>query len=249
MLDTTIITILQAGDSLCKDDYLNSSPANMDPTSPFLCLFFCISFFLFRLTQLADGFVGSPNRYRSSKTQGFAWRIRAKWGGLDRNGRIRVGLLSAGLTLLLIIAVLIAANISRQQGQNDTMEDLVVKRLEVPKSPGDPKEYRLVLLRNGLWALLVSDPTTAQSGASLSVGTGSFGDPVTISGLAHFLEHMLFLGTEKYPDENSYSSFMSGHGGMDNAFTAGRRPTITFRSISPFSTKRWVEHLHVFFFP
>jgi insulysin len=30
---------------------------------------------------------------------------------------------------------------------------------------------------------------------------------------------MLFLGTEKYPDENSYSSFLSAHGGSSNAYT------------------------------
>lgn len=37
--------------------------------------------------------------------------------------------------------------------------------------------------------------------------------------LAHFLEHMLFMGTEKYPIENAYSSFLSSHGGMSNAYT------------------------------
>lgn len=38
-------------------------------------------------------------------------------------------------------------------------------------------------------------------------------------GLAHFCEHMLFLGTEKYPNENDYSKFLSEHGGSTNAAT------------------------------
>lgn len=44
-------------------------------------------------------------------------------------------------------------------------------------------------------------------------------DPVEIPGIAHFCEHMLFLGTEKYPDENGYSSFLSKNGGSSNAAT------------------------------
>jgi len=42
---------------------------------------------------------------------------------------------------------------------------------------------------------------------------GSWADPPEFQGLAHFLEHMLFMGTEKYPDEDDYSSFLSQHGG------------------------------------
>jgi Insulinase (Peptidase family M16) len=38
--------------------------------------------------------------------------------------------------------------------------------------------------------------------------------------LVHPAQHMLFLGTEKYPDENSYSAFLNQHGGNSNAYTA-----------------------------
>lgn len=47
---------------------------------------------------------------------------------------------------------------------------------------------------------------------------GNFSD--SLPGIAHFLEHMLFLGTEKYPDENSYSAFLNMNGGYSNAYTA-----------------------------
>jgi insulysin len=46
--------------------------------------------------------------------------------------------------------------------------------------------------------------------------------------MAHFLEHMLFLGTAKYPDENSYSSYLSAHGGTSNAYTAKEQTNYYF---------------------
>ncbi len=49
---------------------------------------------------------------------------------------------------------------------------------------------------------------------------------------AHFLEHMLFLGTEKYPDENEYSKFLNHHGGWSNAYTANDHTNYYF-DVSP----------------
>ena len=77
-----------------------------------------------------------------------------------------------------------------------------------------------IRLSNGLEAYLISDPVLEKSAAALIVNTGSWEDPAEHPGLAHFLEHMLFLGTKKYPEESSYDSFIKDHGGQDNAFTA-----------------------------
>ena len=49
---------------------------------------------------------------------------------------------------------------------------------------------------------------------------------------AHFLEHMLFLGTGKYPDENEYSKFLNHHGGSSNAYTANDHTNYYF-DVSP----------------
>lgn len=46
----------------------------------------------------------------------------------------------------------------------------------------------------------------------MSVHVGACSDPVEIPGLAHFCEHMLFLGTELYPGEDSFSKFLSSNG-------------------------------------
>lgn len=49
--------------------------------------------------------------------------------------------------------------------------------------------------------------------------SGYLCDPKELPGLAHFCEHMLFLGTKKYPNENDYVKFLSEHGGSSNAAT------------------------------
>ena len=74
-------------------------------------------------------------------------------------------------------------------------------------------------LENGLKVLLISDQTTDKAAACLSVNVGHMSDPDKIPGLAHFLEHMLFLGTVKFPQENSYSAFLNENGGSSNAAT------------------------------
>ena len=68
--------------------------------------------------------------------------------------------------------------------------------------------------------MLVSDRESQKSAATIAVGSGNLNDPPEVSGLAHFCEHMLFLGTEKYPEENFYAKFLAQHGGQKNAATA-----------------------------
>jgi secreted Zn-dependent insulinase-like peptidase len=90
----------------------------------------------------------------------------------------------------------------------------------VNKSPNDAKQYQAITLTNGLRALLVHNPESNKSAAALAVNVGHFDDPTHRQGLAHFLEHMLFLGTEKYPDGSEYQKFINEHGGSNNAWTA-----------------------------
>eukprot|EP00882_Tetradesmus_deserticola_P020972 GHRQ01022665.1.p1 GENE.GHRQ01022665.1~~GHRQ01022665.1.p1 ORF type:complete len:274 (+),score=115.83 GHRQ01022665.1:417-1238(+) len=58
-----------------------------------------------------------------------------------------------------------------------------------------------------------------KAAAAMAVGVGSFSDPPEMQGLSHYLEHMLFMGSDKFPDENEYDSYLSKHGGSSNAFT------------------------------
>jgi secreted Zn-dependent insulinase-like peptidase len=84
----------------------------------------------------------------------------------------------------------------------------------------DQRAMRHLTLDNGLQVLLISDPTADKAAAALDVNVGSRQDPPGREGLAHFLEHMLFLGTERYPDAGEYQRFISAHGGSHNAYTA-----------------------------
>ncbi len=92
--------------------------------------------------------------------------------------------------------------------------------VQVLKSPADTRGYRFVTLANGLKVLLVSDPEADKAAASLSIHVGSFENPAERDGLAHFLEHMLFLGTDKYPEPGEYQAFLTEHGGSFNAYTS-----------------------------
>lgn len=85
-----------------------------------------------------------------------------------------------------------------------------------------------IQLDNGMQVLLISDPETDISGAGIAVNAGSWSDPKTGLGMAHFTEHMLFLGTTKYPNEEEYQGFLAAHGGKANAFTAPDRTVYIF---------------------
>ncbi|XP_014248916.1 nardilysin-like [Cimex lectularius] len=63
---------------------------------------------------------------------------------------------------------------------------------------------------------------------SLTVNVGSFSDPEAIQGLAHFVEHMVFMGSSKYPKENEFDSFITKNGGSDNATTECEYTTFYF---------------------
>ncbi|MEY8264163.1 MAG: insulinase family protein, partial [Bermanella sp.] len=95
-------------------------------------------------------------------------------------------------------------------------------------SSNDEKQYKYLQLSNQLRVLLISDPKADHGAASLDVNVGSLQDPQLRPGLAHFLEHMLFLGTESYPVAGDYQAFISQHGGRHNAFTAAEHTNYFF---------------------
>lgn len=93
--------------------------------------------------------------------------------------------------------------------------------ITVVKSPIDARSYAVVTLDNGIRALLISDPDTDMAAASLAVHVGHYADPSDRQGLAHFLEHMLFMGTDRFPEPDEYRKFVEDHGGNTNAGTSG----------------------------
>lgn len=107
-----------------------------------------------------------------------------------------------------------------------TIEDKATLPILNPALEG--RKVEKLLLDNGLQAYLVSDPGADQSAAGLAVDAGSWEDPKEYPGMAHFLEHMLFMGTEAYPNEFEYMQFINDHGGSVNAYTASDRTVYMF---------------------
>lgn len=99
--------------------------------------------------------------------------------------------------------------------------EIVDEKASLPLLAPDWSERKVEKIRldNGLEAYLVSDPKTHESGAALTVKVGSWDEPESSQGLAHFLEHMLFLGTAKYPQESEFETYLSAYRGVTNAFT------------------------------
>eukprot|EP00929_Paragymnodinium_shiwhaense_P057959 TRINITY_DN29034_c0_g1_i1.p1 TRINITY_DN29034_c0_g1~~TRINITY_DN29034_c0_g1_i1.p1 ORF type:complete len:1041 (-),score=300.48 TRINITY_DN29034_c0_g1_i1:228-3350(-) len=120
------------------------------------------------------------------------------------------------------------------------------KDIVIEKPQTDHREYRYVVLPNSMQAIVISDSKCDKAAASLSVKVGSAFDPKEVQGLAHFLEHMLFLGTEKYPDEAEYNKFLAKNGGMSNAYTADD-VTNFFFGVSPVQLEEALDRFSQFF--
>ncbi|KAI1338019.1 hypothetical protein F5Y15DRAFT_407897 [Xylariaceae sp. FL0016] len=93
----------------------------------------------------------------------------------------------------------------------------ITDQLEIPSL--DDRKYRVIQLPNQLEALLVHDPETDKASAALDVNVGAFSDPEDMPGTAHAVEHLLFMGTKKFPTENDYNVYLSSHSGSSNAYT------------------------------
>lgn len=130
-----------------------------------------------------------------------------------------------------ILSLLLAALLFFDQQMTNPRLKQCVEHIETPISDG--REYKFVTLSNNLDVLLVHDETTDKAAAALDVHIGSLSDPDDVNGLAHFLEHLLFMGTKKYPSENEYSSYLSAHGGWSNAFTSGEHTNYYFEVAAP----------------
>ena len=99
----------------------------------------------------------------------------------------------------------------------------------VISSPNDPQRYHYLVLKNKLRVLLVQNLKAEQSAASIAINVGHFDDPSHRQGMAHFLEHMLFLGTEKYSNPNDFQVYINDHGGSNNAWTGTEHTNFFFK--------------------
>jgi coenzyme PQQ biosynthesis probable peptidase PqqF len=97
-------------------------------------------------------------------------------------------------------------------------------------------------LANGLRVTLRHAPDLKRCAAALRVAAGSHDVPLAWPGLAHFLEHLLFLGTERFPAGQGLMAYVQGHGGQVNARTS-ERTTDFFFELPPQAFSGGLERL------
>ena len=112
------------------------------------------------------------------------------------------------LLFSLLVSVLA---LEKQAKQDDILKCIPTgeprPNVKIRQSEYDDRQYKYLTLDNKLRIVLVSDPSVERSAAAVSVHAGYSSDPPWLPGLAHFCEHMLFMGTEKYPDESDFMNF------------------------------------------
>ncbi len=79
--------------------------------------------------------------------------------------------------------------------------------------------WETTTLPNGLRIVTTPIPTTQAASVNLFVGVGSRSEPQRLNGITHFLEHMVFKGTERRPDAVMIAQEIEGAGGTLNAYT------------------------------
>jgi insulysin len=113
-------------------------------------------------------------------------------------------------------------------------------------SPNDTNSYRYITLPNQLRVLLICDDNAQKSAAALAINVGHFDDPTEREGLAHYLEHMLFLGTTKYPNSGEFQNFINQHGGSHNAWT-GTEHSCFFFDVTSSAFEKALDRFAQFF--
>ncbi len=135
-----------------------------------------------------------------------------------------VHLLVLSLLVLSPLVLALRAEASLSAREHLSLEDVPTREI----APTDQAKFDRLVLANGLRVLLVSDPSFNKSAAALAIDVGQLEDPAETTGLAHFTEHMLFLGTEKFPDEGEYGTFVKNNGGYTNAYTSSDHTNYQF---------------------
>lgn len=131
-------------------------------------------------------------------------------------------------TVTIVAAILVAITVgafgqwgvAKLMGKSGAPAPAIVDQFLLTNKPSlDKREYRYAKFSNGVEVLNIKDDNTQNAGFAVSVSSGSFNDG-DLPGLAHFCEHMLFLGTEKFPEETGFHDYMTMHNGYNNAYTA-----------------------------
>lgn len=132
------------------------------------------------------------------------------------------------ITQIILLAALMFASPLAANAKYEEIQDTCELKIHTPSL--SCRKTAKLRLPNGLSLYLISDPKADASGAALTVGRGHWSDPIEYPGMAHLVEHLLFMGTKAYPGENDFMSFVADHGGKTNAYTASDHTAYLFTS-------------------
>lgn len=119
-----------------------------------------------------------------------------------------------------------------------------LKYFDIDLAINDKREVLGLILENGIKVTLISDSDTKTSSCSVGVNAGYLED--NYEGTAHFLEHLLFMGSSKFPEQNTYHSYIQTCGGIDNAYT-GDNITCYYLELENEFLEKGIEMLSWFF--
>ncbi len=109
--------------------------------------------------------------------------------------------------------------ISIQETSNDSLWP-IEKLIETDFKTKVPK-IKVFKLDNDLRVVLLSDETDRSSYVSISVNAGAVHQPTSLRGISHFVEHMLYRGTKRFPDTKAIQDFAEDHNLSWNGMTGG----------------------------
>ena len=144
------------------------------------------------------------------------------------------------ISLAMAFSALVTSNIFSYSVVQDQ------STLEIKTPQLSERKSLKIQLKNGIKALIISDPKISQSAIAVSVKAGSWNDPNEYPGMAHFCEHMLFMGNKKYPIEDEFFKFVGDHKGKANAYTSTDHTVYMF-SINNDTFVEGVDRLSHFF--
>ena len=106
----------------------------------------------------------------------------------------------------------------------------------------DTRDYTYGVFNNNIKYVIVYDKLLINTSMSVSVGCGYFNDYKYFYGIAHFIEHLLFMGSVKYPIQNYFDNKLNEFNGSSNASTSENNTTYILDILN----KGFVEILDIF---
>lgn len=114
-----------------------------------------------------------------------------------------------GAVIALVVAILgivLALSIGYVTTANEPSSNIIV-------SSKDTRTFKTLTLDNGLKVAVVSDPNSLKSAVSMTVFSGAWSQPTQVPFSAEFLQHLVLMGSEQYPQADSFTRFVTQHGG------------------------------------